>query len=366
MKSSPIAAALLCATLVCAASPADAAKRPVRRSARQRVATPPPPPPIPVVWAQAPQPAPLPILIVAPPEPPAPPVVIAAPPTVALPDAVKALLAEAAKTDDPAILASVAKVARAANPQNAGQIDAVVAQNDAKLAEEKARAAREKADRLASAAFLDLLKGEVELGASLAAGNSNYLGLYSAVSLTREGLKWRHSFSGRVDYQRTDGTTTTERATAAWQPQYKIDDRLYIFGLAQYEHDRFLGYDLRLTSGAGLGYTLVNRPGLKIDVTGGPALRYTRGFETEDRRTVAGRGSLAVRWTIAPGISFSQDAAVFYEEEDSNATATTSLDTKLIGALKARLSYNITFEQDSPDTRKKVDTLSRATLVYAF
>lgn len=352
---------LLLIALICAsAMPAEAARRPRRRVA-------PTPPPLPYIWLQPPQPAPIPILIVEAPEPPPPPVVAVAPPTVALPDSVKALLAEASKSNDPATFAAVAKLARSTNPENAGQIDALVAANDAKVAEAKALAARQRADQLASAAFLDLLKGEVELGASRASGNSNYFGLYASASLNREGFKWRHSFTGRVDYQRTDGATSTERAVAAWQPNYKIDDRLYAFGLAQYEHDRFLGYDMRLTAGTGLGYTVVSQPNLKIDLTGGPAVRYTKEhLSDDDRKTVAGRGSLTVRWTIAPGITFSQDAAAFLESENSNATATTSLDTKLIGALKARISYNFTYEKGSPDNRKEIDTLSRATLVYSF
>ena len=350
---------LLVTTLIALAAPADAQ----RRAARRRPA---PPPPLPIIWLQPPAPAPIPILLIPPPAEPEPPLVIAPPPTISLPDAVRALLAAAAKQDDPEAFTAVAKLARATNPENAGQIDAMVAENEARVAEAKAREARERADRLATAAFLDLWKGELEAGVSYAQGNSVYLGLYGAAKLNREGLDWRHTFSGRVDFQRTRGVTTTERGIAAWQPNYKVDDRLFVFGLGQYEHDRFLGYNHRLTGGAGIGYTLVSSDGLKIDLSGGPAMRHTRFYEEDATTNIAGRGSVAARWTIAGSITLAHDSAFFIERGNNTVTATTSIDTKLIGSLKGRISYNLNYESSPQPGRRTTDTLSRATLVYTF
>jgi putative salt-induced outer membrane protein len=350
---------LLLVGLLCAvAAPADAQ----RRTARRR--TPPPPPPI--IWLQPPQPAPIPILLLPPPTPAPLPVIVAAAPTISLPDAVRALLTAASRQNDPEAFAAVAKLARETNPANAGQIDALVAEQEARLAEAKARTARERADRLASAAFLELWKGELEAGASYATGNSNYLGLYGGAKLNREGLNWRHGFNARIDYQQTRGRTTTERAIIGWQPNYKVDDRLFVFGLAQYEHDRFLGYRHRGTAGTGLGYTFVSNEALRIELTGGPALRHTRFYEEDETTNIAGRASVSARWTITPGLTFAHDSALFLESGNNTATATTSIDTKLIGALKGRLSYNVTYESDPPPGRQSRDTLSRATLVYSF
>ena len=82
--------------------------------------------------------------------------------------------------------------------------------------------------------------------------------------------------------------------------------------------------------------------------------------------TGAGRASLAFRWQISPTLSLSQDAAVYLEEGDRSATSTTTLETRLIGALKARMSYDVQYEEGSADGRKPLDTTSRATLVYSF
>jgi hypothetical protein len=57
---------------------------------------------------------------------------------------------------------------------------------------------------------------------------------------------------------------------------------------------------------------------------------------------------------------------VFVETGDTTASATSAIDTRLIGRLKAKLSYNVQFEQDQTQGHNAFDTVGRATLVYAF
>ncbi len=42
-----------------------------------------------------------------------------------------------------------------------------------------------------------------------------------------------------------------------------------------YESDRFLGYDNRFSASAGYGYGLIREPMMTLDVTIGPAYRFT-------------------------------------------------------------------------------------------
>lgn len=288
------------------------------------------------------------------------------PNAVALPPAARALLEQAMDQGSPESFSAIAALARERYPTGVAQIDALSAENDAKLAERKAAEAREKADRLAQASFLSLWKGEAEIGGSLATGNTHTVALYGSLNLTREGLRWRHALSARGDFAKSDGDTTVDRDVGSYQPQYKLDDRLYVFGLAQFEHDRFLGYDQRYTGGTGLGYSLATGPRLKIDVEGGPAIRRTVYLDSDPRTAAAARGSINIVWKPTPVITLSSNTAAFIETSNSNIVSTTSLDTKLIGPLKARLSYNITYEQDTPDVTRNLNTLSRASLVYDF
>ncbi|WP_157219788.1 DUF481 domain-containing protein [Flavisphingomonas formosensis] len=304
-----------------------------------------------------PPPAPIVTLIIPPPP---------SPEAIALPPPARALIEKAISSGDPQSVAAVIKLARAMYPQGAAQIDALQAENDARIAEKAAAAARARADQLANASLLENWKGEVEVGASQTTGNSESVGAYGSLKLNREGLKWRHSVSIRADYQRTEHVTTTERMNAQYQPNYKFDDKLYTYGIAQYEHDPILGYDGRYTLGGGIGYTVVKKPTISLSFEGGPAVRYT-DFVDEDRQTaLAGRASMAFKWQVRPTVTIQQDAAVYFDKGNNTANSTTSIDTKLIGALKARFSYNIQYEKNAPVGTDPVDTTSRATLLYSF
>lgn len=317
----------------------------------------PPPPPPPVLVFFIPPPVELPVLLTPKRPPDAPPV---------LPETVRAVIAAAVASGDPQAVAAVIRYAKASNPETVVQIDRINDAYLARLAARQAREAREKRDALLAAGPFDFWKGEAELGASRSTGNTNTLGIYAAGNGTREGIDWRHRLTARVDFQRTDNRTSTERANIAYQPNYKVDDRLYIYGLGQYEHDRFLGYDTRLTAGGGAGYRVVAEDDLKLDLEGGPALRRTSYVDDRMETLVAGRASLVLAWRLSPTINLTQNAAIYVDPGDRNATANTAIDTTLFGSLKARLSYNVQYEGDAPPGRDPVDTLSRATLVYSF
>jgi putative salt-induced outer membrane protein len=283
-----------------------------------------------------------------------------------LPRPVRAMIETAIAGGDAGAVATVIAIAREANPGATAEIDAIEAEWKARLADKKAREAREAEQRLAHASMLANWKGQVEFGASRSTGNTSNLGIYAALTGEREGLNWRHKVTARADLQRTGGITTTQRVLASWQPNYKVDERLYAYGLAQYEHDRFLGYENRYTLGGGLGYGIIDSDAVKLEFEGGPAFRVTDLTQGKTSPTLAGRASLDFAWKITPTVQLSQTGAFYLESDDGSASTLTALDTQLLGSLKARFSYNIQYERGTPPGVDPVDTLSRATLIYSF
>jgi putative salt-induced outer membrane protein len=284
----------------------------------------------------------------------------AAPP----PEPIRAMIETALATDDPATIASVVGVAKHTVPESAAEIDAIVAGYSAKPAAKKAAAPPPPPVRAAAA---QLWKGSVELGGSHSTGNSRVLDVYGGVDLTRTGPRWTHKITAHVEYQETSGATSAERLLAAYQPQLKLDADHYAYGLAQYEHDRFLGYRNRYTVGAGLGLSAVTRPDLKIEFDAGPAARRTSFYDHrpgEDR--LAARGSFHLKWLPSPRLTISEEAALYLQRGDTTAKSLTALETRLFGPLKARLSYEAQYESAAPDRQKDLDTTSRVSLVYGF
>ena len=289
-----------------------------------------------------------------------------APREIAPSDTIAAMLAAAYRTGDDATIRSVLGVAKATFPDQAVEIDRLAAGDAAVLAASRKDEQMRQQQRIAEATFFEIWKGELELGASRSTGTADVSGLYLSAKLTRDGLTWRQKLTGRIDYQRTNGLTTTERASLAYQPSYKLDDDNYIYGLAQYERDTSLGYANRETISAGIGMSAFKSPRGKIDIEAGPAVRETDFTEQPNRLTLAARASVGAHYALSPTLNFSQDAALLVESGDTTATSTSAIDTRLLGRLKAKLSYNVQYEQDAAPGQKSLDTTGRATLVYAF
>ena len=308
-----------------------------------------------------------PLILLAPPAPVViPPMLVLAPPRPGVSPEVRAMIDAAYKSGDDKTIQTVLGIAKSNFPDQIPAIDTLASTNNDALDQVRREEHEREQARIAAARFFQIWKGQVEAGGSWSTGTTRVFGFYAATALTRDGIRWNQRFNGRIDIQRTNGETTTERWLAAWQPSYKLSSDYYAFSLIQYEHDRFLGYASRGTLGIGAGYNAVALPNLKVQVEAGPAFRRTDYYAIPTRQRIAGRASTNINWTITPTLTFSQTASIFFESDDTTITTASALDTKLIGDLKGRISYNIQYEQQNPLTSRQLDTITRATLVYSF
>ncbi len=210
------------------------------------------------------------------------------------------------------------------------------------------------------------ITGEGEAGAFTNTGNAPGIGLVGAFKLLVEGQNWRIGTNARADYQETSGIVTREQYRFSAEPNYKFDERGYVFGLGQYEQDRFQGFASRYSISGGLGYKVLNAEHAKINVKAGPAWRVTEPVEAERESVIAGLASLEAKVTLSPSLQYTQDASIYSDATGSTFYTLAALDSKLIGKLKARLSYMVQHETAPELGRLGTDTTSRLTLVYGF
>lgn len=307
-----------------------------------------------------------------------PPILVAAPepvvtlatvkaPAVPLPPEVRTMIEAAIANGDPASVATVARFAKQACPEAAAQVDSMVGSFHHALEVKQAAAEHARREKLAHEGPLDGWKGQLELGGSRSTGSTRSLGAYAALDLKRDGLRWHYILHTRAELQSTNGIVSKERVDASFQPRYNLDDRVYTFGLAEYEHDPFLGFDNRYTLAGGAGYSLLNNPRTHLELEGGPALRETDFHDGGGEATaLAGRASANFAWKITPRLQFKQTGSLFLESHDGSGSALTELDAALFGPLKLRLSYELRYERDDFRKVDTLDTSSRATFVYAF
>ncbi|OWK32764.1 DUF481 domain-containing protein [Sphingomonas mucosissima] len=278
---------------------------------------------------------------------------------VEIPPPIRAMLDAAIASDNEGEVATIVKYARAADPASGDEVLRIA---DAW----RAVRAKDRETRIVRAGWKDLWTGRAQVGGFITTGNSSTAGVTGVLDLTREGLEWRHKLRGQADYQRSLGVTTREHYLAAYEPNWKIDSRRYVYGALQYESDRFFGYSDRYSASAGAGYSAVQTPAVTLNLELGPAFRHTQFTDETVQSSIAARGSVDLGLKLSPGLSVTQDASAYLQRYNSTVSSTTALAAKLIGPLSAQVSYTVQYESEPPLGRVSTDTTSRASLVYTF
>jgi len=284
---------------------------------------------------------------------------VATPALAELPATVRAMLDAAIANGNDAEIDAVAKFAKSTNPADADEIDALVSGHKAAVAAADEAQKRE-------AGFFENWHGNGELGGFLTTGNSETSGVSAGLSLDKEGIDWRHKIRVLADYQRSDGVTTRNQWMASYEPNYNLSARLYIFGLAMYEKDRFQGFSDRITLSSGVGYRVIDSEAMTLDLKGGPAWRRTEWIALPATSKVNGLAGADFTWHISPALDFTNNAQGLWGDGNSTYSNTAALTAKLGGALSGRLSYGVRHETNPPIGTEKTDTVTRATLVYGF
>lgn len=291
-----------------------------------------------------------------------------------LPAGVREVIGAALASGDKAEAVAVIRAARRAYPSETEAIDQLVAQwkatrlTGASAAENSGPAKDAERRTASSQSALPVAKvtGEGEAGAFANTGNAPGVGLVGGFKLLAEGKNWRIATSARADYQETADVVTREQYRFSTEPNYKFDDRGYIYGLGQFEQDRFQGFASRYSISGGLGYSVLKEDSAKLSVKAGPAWRVTNPVGGQRESVVAGLASVEAKLKLTPSLEFNQDASAYVDAKGSTFYTLAALDSRLIGKLKARLSYMVQHETAPELGRLGTDTTSRLTLVYGF
>lgn len=290
----------------------------------------------------------------------------ASPAFAELPEPVRAMIDAAIATGDASKVTTVLDLARTTNPDDAAEIDAIASDFSKQQAAKVAEAAAAEEEAIRSAGLFDNWSGQGQLGALRSTGNTSNTGLTAGLELNRTGIKWRHKLTALADFQRTNGVTTREQFLAAYEPNYQLNDRVFVYALGQYERDRFQGFSSRVVASGGVGYRVIEEDDMQLSVKAGPAYRKTSFINGGSDSSIAGLAAMDFDWQIAENIKITQDASAFIQSGNSTYISTTGLEAGLGGGLSARLAYAVEHDTDPPLGAVKTDTLTRFTLIYGF
>lgn len=293
-----------------------------------------------------------------------------------IPPDVQAMIDAAIATDDAAKVETVVALAKQTQPDSAAEIEQIALAWRADQAEAKRLAEIEQREQIREAGVLDLWSGEGQVGAFFSTGNSEDTGLALALKLKREGIDWTHALRVSADYQRSNGVTSRERYLVAYEPRFEMGENLFAYGLAQYEHDRFQGFDHRYAVSGGVGYTLLESDSATLSIKAGPAYRVTELTDGTRIDRLAALFGADFDWKLADRVTFTQDANAVTETggeallivDSANTTLNllSGIEFKVSNRLRSRLSYQLEYNSNARQNREKTDTLTRFTLVYGF
>ena len=115
------------------------------------------------------------------------------------------------------------------------------------------------------------ISGNINAGLDIQRGNTNTDTIYSDVTVVARTAKDRGTFYGRYDKERAEGIETVNRWLTYFDYNRFLNDKLFAFGNATLESDKFQDLNLRSTLSAGLGYQVFETPKRNLDVKGGLA-----------------------------------------------------------------------------------------------
>lgn len=305
-----------------------------------------------------------------------PALAVSQPARAELPVPVRAIIDAAIATGDAAKVATVIDLARQTNPGDAEEIAALHEAFLTRQREIAAEAERQALIARREAGVFENWSGRGEIGAFHATGNSQDTGLTAALALERTGIDWQHRLRARADYQRSNGRTSREQYSFAYEPRYRVTPRLFTYALAQAERDPFQGYTSRLSASGGIGYQAIDGETLDLSIKAGPAWRRTNLVGGGGESNIGALAGFDFDWRILPQLTMTQNtdlvaetagsAVAIIDAANTSVTVATGLEAKVSQSLTTRLAYTVDYNSNPPPGAVSTDTHTRFTLVYDF
>ena len=216
------------------------------------------------------------------------------------------------------------------------------------------------------AGIIEGLSSEAELGAILTTGNAETQTLNAKLKSVYDQETWRLTLKGSA-YNNADGDrTTAEKYELSLKGDYKLSDVSYVFGLGEYETDRFSGFKYRIREIAGYGRTLYKSE--KIFVTGevGVGGRHSKLVDNGTKHEPIARIGSGLTWTLSDHAKLTEDATVEAGRDGFVSKSVTALQNEIIGNLSSKIAVTLEHTSQVPAGNKKLDTETAITLLYKF
>lgn len=220
--------------------------------------------------------------------------------------------------------------------------------------------------------------GQGELGAVVTRGNAVTETGNFKLDFIGQYRHWRHNWTGRVLYGRSNEVPAAERWETALQSEFKLQDKPFLFASARFEQDRFSTFAYQMTFSTGAGIDFVDTTSVKFSGSLGGGYRKLRPQSLVRDEL----GTLIERTEGEPTEDFVGKAGLNYRQQvTSNTTVVNKLlmetgadntltqnDFSVQVAMTERLALGVghivRHNAEPPEGQTKTDQLTTVNLVY--
>ncbi len=225
------------------------------------------------------------------------------------------------------------------------------------------------------AGITDGWSGEASLTGSNTTGNTDTTDVGLGLKLKKDGDVWRHKFKALVDYGEVDGAQNRQRFSLGYQIDRDVNERLYLYGNADYYNDDFGAFQQGYFIGGGAGYKVILPEPVGWNLEGGVGFRSQESqgptppallpLSVTDNE-VALRGFSDFDYKFNDNVAFYNDTEIIWSSSDTYIWNEVGITATLAGNLAARASFRVDHHTDAPIGTENTDTVTRFGIVYTM
>lgn len=219
--------------------------------------------------------------------------------------------------------------------------------------------------------------GSVAAGYVAVRGNSDSTNSNLKGQLFYDTDRWHHSGLVTAIGASQDGDTSSEAYKAELKTKYDLAQAIYTFGVAEYNKDRFSGYDHQSFEVVGLGWRVLRTKTQELNLEAGVGATQSKlrqpdppqpplASSERDVNEFIGRVGGDYHWHLSENAVFSQKLSGSFGSENTYYESLTELKAGIIGDVALVLGYLAKHNTDVPAGVDKTDTQTSISLEFKF
>lgn len=208
--------------------------------------------------------------------------------------------------------------------------------------------------------------GKVAVGYLATTGNTENSSLNGAFELSRTTDKWKHLFFAGAVNASENQVATAEAYHAGYKGEFTFSEHNFMFGRAEWNQDKFSGYDQQVTETVGYGRRLIESEAHLLSAEVGVGARQSTLADGLSQDEKIGRVAVNYKWTLNSTAEFRQDLSMEAGSENTHFESVSAVKATLVGSLSLVASYTIKKNSAVPIDKVNSDTFTALSLEYRF